>query len=166
MLLISYGTRPEWIKIKPLLNILKGNIPFKTVFTGQPLDIVEKNTDYILEIGDGENRLNAIAQSILNANHIFKDISYVMVHGDTTSAFAMALNAFHRGIKVIHLEAGLRTYDLKNPYPEEFNRQTIDKISDIFYPTEDFAQRIIKYCNDNEECMNKAMQEANSKRFL
>ena len=45
-------------------------------------------------------------------------------------------------------------------------RRPDDKISDIFYPTEDFAQRIIKYCNDNEECMNKAMQEANSKRFL
>ena len=59
------------------------------------------------------------------------NIKYVLVQGDTTSALALALSAFHHGIKVIHLEAGLRTYDRENPYPEEINRRIISQIADI-----------------------------------
>lgn len=144
MLLISYGTRPEWIKIKPLIEKIKGKIPYKTVFTGQHLDIVEKNTDYILKIHDGENRLNAIVTSILSYEHIFQNIDYVLVHGDTSSAFATALSAFHHQIPVIHLEAGLRTYDLQNPFSEELNRQMISKIAKInLCPTELNKQNLV-----------------------
>lgn len=145
MILISYGTRPEFIKIKPLIEeFKKNNLSFKTVFTGQQNDLTYKNADYLLNIKDGFNRLDSIFQSILNNDNIFDDVNYVMVHGDTTSALSMAVAAFHRKIKIIHLEAGLRTYDMNNPYPEEFNRQVIDKISDIlFCPTEDNKNNLI-----------------------
>jgi UDP-N-acetylglucosamine 2-epimerase (non-hydrolysing) len=138
LILIGYGTRPEFIKIKPLLNKLKDTIPFKTVFTGQHLDIISSDytPDYILKIPEGENRLDSVLSSSLNNNHIFENITHVLVQGDTTSALSLALSAFHRKLKIIHLEAGLRTNDFDNPFPEEMNRQLISKMSDInFCPT-------------------------------
>lgn len=131
-LLIGYGTRPEFIKIKPLLNKLKNIIDYKTVFTGQHLDIIDNDLkpDYILNILNGENRLDNVLSSSLNQD-IFDGITHTLVQGDTTSALSLSLASFHRKIKVIHLEAGLRTYDYENPYPEEMNRQLISRISDI-----------------------------------
>ena len=67
----------------------------------------------------------------MNNDSIFDGVDAVLVQGDTTSAFSIALAAFHRKIKIIHLEAGLRTNDLLNPYPEEFNRQAISRMSSI-----------------------------------
>ena len=132
MLLICFGTRPEYIKIKPLLNKLDGLIPYKLLFTGQHLDLI-KNFDNIdkLEIINGVNRLDSIVASVLNNDLIFKDITHVMIQGDTTSAFAISLAAFHRKLKIIHLEAGLRTYNKEHPYPEEFNRRSISAMADI-----------------------------------
>lgn len=147
-LLISYGTRPEWLKIKPLIEELtKHNVKFKTLFTGQHENIVNTKADFNLEISNfSKNRLNNITSSILNyEDDIFKDITHILVHGDTTSAMSIAINAFHRKIKIIHLEAGLRTYDLDNPYPEEFNRQIISKIADInLCPTENNLKNLKK----------------------
>ena len=132
-ILIGYGTRPEYIKIKPLIEKLKGVIDFKTVFTGQHLNIIDSDNkpDYILSIPEGSNRLDSVLSSSFNNEEIFKDITHVMVQGDTSSALSLALSAFHRKIKVIHLEAGLRTYVFENPYPEEMNRQLIARIADI-----------------------------------
>jgi UDP-N-acetylglucosamine 2-epimerase len=130
-LLIVAGTRPEWIKVSPLLKVLPKN-SYKTVFTGQHTTLLSGvEFDYKLEIKDGDNRLDSVVQSCLNNGHIFEDISHVMVQGDTTSAFAMALSAYHRGIKIIHLEAGLRSRDYENPYPEEMNRCLIGRLADI-----------------------------------
>lgn len=147
-LLISYGTRPEWLKIKPLIKELaRHNVKFKTLFTGQHKDIVNTKADFNLEISNfSKNRLNNITSSILNyGDDIFEDITHIIVHGDTTSAMSIAVNAFHRKIKIIHLEAGLRTYDLDNPYPEEFNRQIISKIADInLCPTENNFKNLKK----------------------
>jgi UDP-N-acetylglucosamine 2-epimerase (non-hydrolysing) len=136
MILISFGTRPEWIKIKPLLDKLKGKIPFKLVCTGQHSSLIDASTkDYSIEylyIEEYKNRLDSIFISILQcADVIFKDVSHVMVQGDTTSALAMALAAFHRKIPIIHLEAGLRSFDKAHPYPEEFNRISIGAMADI-----------------------------------
>ena len=139
MILICYGTRPEHIKISPLLKEMGGIIPFKTLFTGQHTDLVKNiNFDHRLTIKGGKNRLDSVVQSCLNLdNSIFEGITHILVQGDTVSAYSLALTAFHRGIKVIHLEAGLRTYDFKNPYPEEAYRQMISRISDInLCPTE------------------------------
>ena len=149
MILLSFGTRPEWIKVKPLLKLLDGKIPYKLLFTGQHKDLlskIEKENELIkLNIRHGANRLDSIVSSIMNNNHIFRDVKLVLVQGDTTSAFSVALAAFHRKIKVAHLEAGLRTYDKNQPYPEEFNRQAISRIADIhFCPTEISKQNLVK----------------------
>ena len=135
MMLISFGTRPEYIKIKPLLKQFDGQIPYALLFTGQHTsllkDVVTTTDVRQLQIEDGPNRLDSIVASIMNSDHVFNKITSVMVQGDTTSAFAVALAAFHRKLKIIHLEAGLRTGDLMHPYPEEFNRQAISRMANI-----------------------------------
>jgi len=135
MILIIYGTRPEYIKIKPLISKFESNnIPFKTLFTGQHKDIVEINSDYklLIEEKDNENRLDLIIKGCLNIpNNFLDDVKYVLVQGDTTSVVGLSLTALHRKIKVIHLEAGLRTYDNNNPFPEENNRRIVSSIASI-----------------------------------
>lgn len=134
-LLISYGTRPEWIKLCPVIEEIRGKIPFKILFTGQHTDLVpEASIDYFIEIKKLRDRQESIVNSILTCNPvIFEDISHVLVQGDTTSSFAVALAAFYKGKFVIHLEAGGRTYDTRSPFPEEFNRQVISSIADIHF---------------------------------
>ena len=91
-----------------------------------------------------ENRLNNIFSNILSYN-IFDDIEYVMVQGDTSTACAIALSAFNHGKKIIHLEAGLRSGNLKDPYPEEMNRQVIGRLADIHLcPTEFNKENLLK----------------------
>jgi UDP-N-acetylglucosamine 2-epimerase len=148
MILISFGTRPEYIKIKPLLDAMKGIIDYKLLFTGQHEDLLKHvKGDNIerMNIKASKNRLNTIVSSILSQERSpsFENITHVLVQGDTTSAFAVALSGFHRKLRVIHLEAGLRTYDLENPYPEEFNRQTISRLASInLCPTEESAKNL------------------------
>lgn len=135
MLLIAFGTRPEYIKFKPLLRVFNkyGFKKYKILFTGQHENLIgdKLNFDFRVNILNGDNRLDSIFNSILNTDVFFKDISYVMVQGDTASAYAVGLAAFHRKIPVIHLEAGLRTYDVENPYPEEYYRRCISNLSSI-----------------------------------
>ena len=134
MTLICFGTRPEWLKIKPLLNYLTD---YKLLFTGQHEDLLEPvEFDYRIDINGSENRLDAIISSCLLQ---FPDATCdnVLVQGDTASAFACALAAFHRKIEVIYLESGLRSHDLKHPYPEEGYRQMICRLASIHLcPTE------------------------------
>ena len=150
MILICFGTRPEYIKVKSLFEEFdRVKIPYKTVFTGQHEDLLrEIGFDYRLKITDSQNRLNSVFSSILlEAERIFNDAkpTFVLVQGDTTSAAAFALSAYHHRIKIIHLEAGLRTYDRDNPYPEEVNRQIISKIADIhFCPTKYNERNLIR----------------------
>lgn len=140
-LLICYGTRPEWIKIKPIVDKLRDSkIRYSTLFTGQHKDLISVTADYMLPtIEDvGSNRLDNIVLEVLKSvDGIIDKYDYILVQGDTTSVFAIALSSFHRGKKVIHLEAGLRTFDIENPYPEEFNRTAVSKLADIHLcPTE------------------------------
>lgn len=130
MILLCYGTRPEWIKIKPLVQTFEGRIPFKILFTGQHQDIAAGRFDQSLGIVDGTNRLDSIFSSVMNKID-FEGVSAVLVQGDTATGFAVALSAFNHKIPVIHLEAGLRTYDLEHPYPEEGYRQMISRITNI-----------------------------------
>lgn len=142
MILFAYGTRPEYIKIKSILHEFDmNNVSYKVLFTGQHLQIADFGYDYTINIEDGENRLDSIVQSTMNRLtsilRLEPKIKHVLVQGDTTSVLAVALSAFHHGLKVIHLEAGLRTYDNKNPYPEEQNRRLVSQITDIHLcPTE------------------------------
>jgi len=153
MILLSFGTRPEWIKIKPLLDQMDGNIPYRLLFTGQHTDLLSKvgeDIDLIkLEIKDGPNRLDSIVSSVMNLEEIFEGVTSVLVQGDTTSAFSIALASFHRRIKVIHLEAGLRTYDKNQPYPEEFNRQAISRIADVHLCPTDLSKIFLS--NENTQ---------------
>ena len=140
MILICFGTRPEWLKIKPLLEVLKN---FKIFFTGQHEDLLinelNQYSDKIIRAqihSNSNNRLNNISSSILNS---FPEDKFeaVLVQGDTASAFACAVAGYNNEIKVIYLESGLRSFDLKHPYPEEGYRQMISRISDInLCPTE------------------------------
>jgi UDP-N-acetylglucosamine 2-epimerase (non-hydrolysing) len=138
--LICFGTRPEWLKIKPLTQALDN---YKLLFTGQHKDLLQDiKVDYRIEIGDKINRLDQIISDCL-LQFPEGDFDAVLVHGDTVSALACALAAFSRKKKIIHLEAGLRSYNLEHPYPEEGYRQMISRIADInFTPTELSAQNL------------------------
>lgn len=148
-ILLCYGTRPEWIKIKPLIKELNAkNFNFKVLFTGQQTDIgLGGNPDYIHSILEsGSNRLDNIIKSCLSIpDNYFQGINSILVQGDTASAFGLALGAFHRSLKIIHLEAGLRTHNKSNPYPEEVYRQMISRLADIHLcPTQNNMDNLIK----------------------
>ena len=156
MILIAFGTRPEWIKIKPVVDKLQGKTPVGLLFTGQHTSLIDDSIkDYdckTIEINDEgcSNRLDEIVRDVL-LQFPSDTVSSVMVQGDTTSAFAVALAAFHRQIPVIHLEAGLRTFDKYNPYPEEFNRTAISALATVHLcPTETSAENLLR-SNPNDQ---------------
>lgn len=134
MILLCFGTRPEWLKIKPLIGVIEN---YKLLFTGQHPDLLkEVKVDYEITIGKNLNRLDQLINDCLTQ---FPENGYdsVLVQGDTASAFACALAAFHRSKKIYYLEAGLRSYDLNHPYPEEGYRQMISRLADVnLCPTE------------------------------
>jgi len=142
-ILICLGTRPEWLKIRPIVEKLNVS-DYKLLFTGQHLDLLtDIDFNYKFNIDTGKNRLDDIISTCL-LQFPEDDFDYVLVQGDTASAFACAIGGFNRKIKIIHLEAGLRTYDQLNPYPEESYRQMISRISDInFCPTELSKENLI-----------------------
>lgn len=147
--LLVFGTRPEAIKMCPLVNELKKRDSLKTVVcvTGQHRQMLDQvletfhvEPDYDLSIMKQEQTLFDIATGILGKikivlEEVMPDI--VLVHGDTSTAFITALACFYLQITVGHVEAGLRTYNIYSPYPEEFNRQAVSIISKFnFAPTE------------------------------
>ena len=144
-ILICFGTRPEYIKVSSLIAHLPN---FKTCFTGQHPDLLKNtNVDIPLHMDTKhcENRLNDIYCHILQHDHLFEGIDYVLVQGDTSTACAIALSAFHHGIKIIHLEAGLRSNDRMDPYPEEMNRQILTRLADIHLcPTVHNKQNLLR----------------------
>jgi UDP-N-acetylglucosamine 2-epimerase (non-hydrolysing) len=144
MILICFGTRPEYIKVRSLIEHLPNK---KTCFTGQHPDLLQDvQVDHKLHITPTtKNRLNEIVINILKHTDIFTNIEYVLVQGDTTTALAMALSAFHHNTKIIHLEAGLRTNNIEDPFPEEANRQLITRLAQIHLcPTELNKQNLLK----------------------
>lgn len=127
-ILICFGTRPEWLKVKPLLKTLDN---CELLFTGQHVDLLKDiSTDYKIKINKNKNRLDQLISDCL-LQFPDGDFDSILVQGDTASAFACALAAFHRKKKIYYLEAGLRSYDLEHPYPEEGYRQMISRISDV-----------------------------------
>lgn len=147
--LFIFGTRPEAIKMCPLIKELNNRSIFltKVCVTGQHREMLNSvlktfnvNPDYNLDIMKKDQSLFDITNSILDGIRsvlIKENPNIVLVHGDTTTTFASTLACFYLKIPVGHVEAGLRTYDLYNPYPEEFNRQAVSLISKLhFAPTE------------------------------
>jgi UDP-N-acetylglucosamine 2-epimerase (non-hydrolysing) len=135
--LFVFGTRPEWLKIKPILDKLGlGN--YKLLFTGQHPDLL-KDIKVNYNIVITEDSTLRLDQLVCNCIAQFPNdhFSGVLVQGDTASAFACSIAAFHRGLRIFYLEAGLRSYDLNHPYPEEGYRQMIARIADVnFAPTD------------------------------
>lgn len=141
MILIAFGTRPEYIKLKCFINELKeNNLDYQCVFIKQHdksfVGIEGLDFKELLIDSSNSNRLNQIVSDVCKKLEFPKNTKLVVVQGDTATSFAVALAAFNNGIPVAHIEAGLRTWDLRNPYPEEGYRRMIDSISDFhFCPT-------------------------------
>lgn len=145
-ILAIYGTRPEFLKVKPVINASKGKI--KSCFIKQHTDIINfGKSDFSIEIDQTcKNRLNNIfSQIFIKAENIICDFDAVLIQGDTATVAASALVAYHLKKKIIYLESGLRTYDLENPYPEEGYRQMVSRIADInLCPTKLSAKNLKK----------------------
>lgn len=160
-IMLVFGTRPEAIKMCPLVNELKTRENIKTVVcvTGQHrqmldmvLDTFNVVPDYDLSIMKQGQTLFDITTNILSRigdvlDEVKPDV--VLVHGDTSTTFVTALACFYKQIAVGHVEAGLRTYNIYSPYPEEFNRQAVSIISKYnFAPTELSKANLIKEGKD------------------
>lgn len=146
---IILGTRPEAIKLAPVIRQFRSNPQFETrvVLTGQHREMVEQvmqlfdlTADQDLAIMQPRQTLTDITcRSLQGLEGLFQQLNpqMVLVQGDTTTAFAAALAAFYQQIPVGHVEAGLRTDDLFNPFPEEANRRLISQLAQLnFAPTE------------------------------
>ncbi len=156
-ILLCFGTRPEWLKIKPIIDLLDKN-EYQLLFTGQHPDLLKDiQVDYQINISNSENRLDQLISDCL-LQFPKGDFTSVLVQGDTASAFACAVAAFNRQIKIYYLEAGLRSYNLLHPYPEEAYRQMIARIADVnFSPTELSYQNLI-----NEKVQGKIFVTGNT----
>lgn len=155
--MLVFGTRPEAIKMCPLVNELKTRKQLETVVcvTGQHrqmldqvLEAFQVEPDYDLSIMKDRQTLFDVTTNILNK---IKEVlekekpNVVLVHGDTSTTFVTALACFYLQIPVGHVEAGLRTYNIYSPYPEEFNRQAVSIISQFnFAPTELSKNNLLK----------------------
>ena len=152
-----FGTRPEAIKMAPVVKVLDAdkNFVHKICVTGQHremlkqvLDIFEIVPDFDMEIFQHGQTLTGITCRVMNGmEKVFKDFTpdIVLVQGDTSSVFAASLAAFFNGIKVGHVEAGLRSGDLRSPFPEEANRKLTGVLTDLhFSPTETARENLLK----------------------
>ena len=135
MLTILFGTRPEYIKIQPLTAKLKQNrIHYELIHISQHEHIHiegDEQISYIkLSTSDTMTRLCVLSTEIMaKLDSVLDKTSYVLVQGDTATAFFSALTAFHKRIPIFHLEAGLRTHDIQNPFPEEAYRTMLSRIA-------------------------------------
>lgn len=155
-----FGTRPEAIKMAPVVKELEKKEGIKSVvcvtaqhrdMLDQVLDVFEIKPDYDLNIMKPNQTLSQITAEVLKGIEeiiIKEKPDLVLVHGDTTTAMAAALAAFYQQVKIGHVEAGLRTYDKNSPFPEEINRQVIDRVADLlFAPTEQCKENLASGMN-------------------
>lgn len=161
--MLVFGTRPEAIKMCPLVNELKTRKNVKTIVcvTGQHRQMLDQvleafsvTPDYDLSIMKDKQTLFDITTNILNRiKEVLEEVKpdVVLVHGDTSTTFVTALACFYLQIPVGHVEAGLRTYNIYSPYPEEFNRQAVSVISKYnFAPTNLSRDNLIKEGRDKD----------------
>ena len=161
--MLVFGTRPEAIKMCPLVNELKTRKNINTVVcvTGQHRQMLDQVLeafyvvpDYDLSIMKDKQTLFDITTNILNSigavlDEVKPDV--VLVHGDTSTTFVTALACFYKQIAVGHVEAGLRTYDIYSPYPEEFNRQAVGIVAKYhFSPTELSKENLLREGKNSE----------------
>jgi UDP-N-acetylglucosamine 2-epimerase (non-hydrolysing) len=157
-ILIVLGTRPEAIKLGPLIHVLRayaGAAAVRVCITGQHREMLAPVLELFDIVPDHDLRLmtpnqdlawltGAILQGVTRVIEV-EHPDWVVVQGDTTTAFAAGLAAFYRGARVAHVEAGLRTRDKRSPFPEEANRRLVDGLADLhFAPTERAQQNLLR----------------------
>ena len=151
-ILVVFGTRPEAIKMAPLVKeFLKVRSNVQVCITGQHremlhqvLEFFEIVPDYDLNLMQTGQTLNELSSRILASfDKVLAQVNpkWVFVHGDTTTSSMCAFAAFNRGLKVAHVEAGLRTYNKLSPFPEEINRQITGRIADFHFAPTNWAMR-------------------------
>ena len=144
-----FGTRPEAIKMAPLVKELGGRKEIESVvcvtaqhreMLDQVLTVFDIKPDYDLNImKQGQTLSEITSRVLLGLEEVIKkeNPNIILVHGDTTTTFAGALAAFYNGVDIGHVEAGLRTWDKYSPFPEEMHRQMVDRMTDMYFaPTE------------------------------
>lgn len=152
-----FGTRPEAIKMAPLVKELESRKEIKSIVcvTAQHREMLDQvlatfniKPDYDLNIMKQGQTLGDVTTRALNGlEEVIKEVKpdIVLVHGDTTTTFAGALAAFYNQVAIGHVEAGLRTYDKYSPFPEEMNRQMVDRMTDMYFaPTEISKANLLK----------------------
>jgi UDP-N-acetylglucosamine 2-epimerase (non-hydrolysing) len=156
--LIIFGTRPEAIKMAPLVKEFQKNNDFfetRVCITAQHREMLDQvlsffeiTPDYDMDLMKPNQNLYTLTSDIITGlKPIIEDFEpdYVYVHGDTTTTMASSIAAFYSGAKVCHVEAGLRTFNMRSPFPEEMNRSVTGVISNIhFSPTETSKNNLIK----------------------
>ena len=156
-ILLVFGTRPEAIKMAPLVKEFQKypeKFDTKVCVTGQHrqmldqvLEVFDIRSDYDLNImAPNQDLYDITSKVLLGMRDVLKELQpdVVLVHGDTTTSMAVGLAAFYQQIKIGHVEAGLRTYNLQSPWPEEMNRQVTDRICDYYFaPTEQSRQNLL-----------------------
>ena len=154
-LLFVLGTRPEAIKLAPLVLTLREYFSVRVCVTGQHREMLDQVLDLFQIVPDEDLDLmqpnqtlptltGAVLESI-TASLQEQPVDWLLIQGDTTTTMATAMAAFYQGIPIAHVEAGLRTYNLEAPYPEEFNRQIVSRIAHLhFCPTETNRQNLLK----------------------
>ena len=157
--LTVFGTRPEAIKMAPLVKAIENSDKLKSVvcvtaqhrqMLDQVLDLFDIKPDFDLDIMKNNQDLWSLTSEVLlKMKNVFEQVKpdVVLVHGDSTTTMATSLSAFYAKVPVGHVEAGLRTFDKLYPFPEEINRVIADGISDYFFaPTDMSVDNLIK-CN-------------------
>lgn len=155
--MVVFGTRPEAIKMCPLVRILKErpNIEVSVCITGQHRYMLDQVLEAFDVVPDYDLQIMRERQTLFDITSLalmgMKDViekerpTVVLVHGDTTTSFAAALAAFYLEVPVGHVEAGLRTYNLASPFPEEFNRQVVDLVTKYYFaPTKQSCDNLIR----------------------
>lgn len=157
-----FGTRPEAIKMAPLVLALKERSDeFETVVTvtaqhremlDQVLEIFKITPDHDLNVMQPDQTLATITTSVLTKlDKVIKEErpDIILVHGDTSTTFAASLAAFYNQVAIGHVEAGLRTWNKYSPYPEEMNRQLTDVMADLYFaPTKESKQNLLHEAHD------------------
>lgn len=162
--MVVFGTRPEAIKMAPLiLQLKKQSEKFETmtVVTAQHRQMLDQvlqtfniEPDIDLNIMGKQQTLTDITVKILNQlDKLLKEVrpDIILVHGDTTTTFATSLAAFYNQVRIGHVEAGLRTWEKYSPFPEEMNRQMTDAVTDLYFaPTMQSKENLIKENHDEK----------------
>ena len=156
-LLFIFGTRPEAIKMAPLIKAFQKETAFDTKvcvtaqhreMLDQVLDFFQIKADYDLNVMKPNQNLYTLTAAIITElKAVLEDCSpnYIFVHGDTTTTMAASIAGFYAGAKVCHIEAGLRTFNKYAPFPEEINRKVTGSIADFhFAPTQQAKQNLLR----------------------